>query len=292
MKASRSLAIKNNINAWLFLVPAVFVFALFNYYLMAQGFFVSFFKFSIINPPGEFVGLKNYIRLFSDSQLLTAFKNTLEFVFISFLFGFWGPIALAILINEVRHFKTFFRSAYFIPAIAPGIAFLVLWKYIWQPDYGLANYLISLVGLPQQLWLNDAVLVKWVMMFPGLIIVGGFNFLIYLAAVQSISSELYEAAAMDGAGIWSKLRHILLPGIGPIVRIMVVMQFIGVMQIFDQPFVMTGGGPAGASETVIMYAFNTAYTGNDFGYAMAILVVVFILLMVLSYLQLRIQRED
>lgn len=292
MNGKRMQLFRNHAVAWLYLLPAVFVFALFNYYLMLQGFFVSFFRFSIMKPPGDFVGFDNFVRMFSDPQLWRAFVNTLEFVGISFLFGFWGPIALAILINEVRHFKAFFRTAYFIPAIAPGVAILVLWKYIWQPDYGLANHIISFFNIPPQLWLNDVALVKWVMLFPGLIIVGGFNFLIYLAAVQSISTELYEAASIDGAGIWSKLRHIQLPGIAPVVGMMVILQFIAGMQIFDQPLVMTGGGPAGASETVIMYAFNTAYTGNDFGYAMAIVVTLFVVLMLFSYIQLRLQRTE
>ena len=102
-----------------------------------------------------------------------------------------------------------------MPAISPGIGMLVLWKYIWQPDYGLANYILSLLGLPAQLWLNDVKLVKWVIFFPGLIIWGGFNYLIYLAAVQDIPQELFESASIDGAGILQKLWHILLPGISP-----------------------------------------------------------------------------
>ncbi|AEE97258.1 carbohydrate ABC transporter permease [Mahella australiensis] len=289
---TRSLEQHNNIQGWLFLLPAIIAFGLFKYYPIIEGIFVSFFRFNIANPPGEFVGLQNYIRMFSDADLKTAALNTIEFTGISFLFGFWGPIVLAILMNEVRRFNAFFRTMYYIPAIAPGIAMLVLWKYIWNPDYGLANYLISLVGLPPQLWLNDPAQVKWVMFFPGLIIVGGTNYLIYLAAVQDTPIELFEAASIDGAGFFQKLWHILLPSIMPVVQIMALLQVIGAMQIFDQPMIMTGGGPAGASETISLYAFKTAYTGNDYGYAMAILVGLFIVLIILSYIQIRMQREE
>jgi multiple sugar transport system permease protein len=288
----RSLERRNNIQGWLFLLPAVIAFALFKYYPIFQGVFVSLFRFSVAKPPGEFIGLQNYLKLFRDPNLRIAIINTLEFTVISFICGFWGPILLAILVNEVRHFKTFFRTSYFIPAISPGIGMLVLWKYIWQPDYGLANYILSIFGLPPQLWLNDIKLVKWVIFFPSLIIVGGFNYLIYLAAVQDVPQELYEAASIDGAGLFQKLRHILIPGITPIVRIMVILQIIGAMQIFDQPFIMTGGGPAGASETVALYAFKTAYTGKDFGYAMSILVCLFAVLIILSYIQLRMQKDE
>jgi multiple sugar transport system permease protein len=287
-----SLELWNNIQGWLFLLPAVIAFAMFKYYPIFQGMFVSFFRFSVAKPPGQFIGFQNYLRLFKDAELKTAVINTLEFTGISFVCGFWGPILLAILVNEVRHTKTFFRTAYFLPAISPGIGMLVLWKYIWQPDYGLANYILSLVGLPPQLWLNDVKLVKWVIFFPSLLIWGGFNYLIYLAAVQDIPQELFESASIDGAGIMQKLRHILLPGISPIVRIMVILQIIGAMQIFDQPYIMTGGGPAGASETVALYAFKTAYTGQDFGYAMSVLVCLFIVLVILSYIQLRLQKEE
>lgn len=283
---------QNNVQGWLFLLPAIIVFAFFKYYPIIQGVFISFFRFNVANPPGEFAGLHNYIRMFSDPDLKKAMVNTIEFTGISFVFGFWGPIVLAMLVNEVRHCETFFRTAYFIPAISPGIAMLVLWKYIWQPDYGLANYLISLLGLEPQLWLNDYKQVKWVMFFPNLIISGGFNFLIYLTSIQDIPIELYESAAIDGAGLFHKLGHIMLPGIKPVVKIMVILQIIGAMQIFDQPFVMTGGGPAGASETVSLYAFKTAYTGNDYGYAMTVLVALFMILIIMSYIQLRLQREE
>lgn len=283
---------RNNLEGWLFLLPALIVFALFKYYPIIQAFIVSLFKFNVANPPGEYIGFENYKRLLIDSDLKLAIINTLEFTGISFIFGFWGPIVLAILINEIRHYKTFFRTMYFIPAISPGIAMLVLWKYIWNPDYGLANYVMQVLGLPQQMWLNDPKLVKWCMFFPGLIIVGGFNYLIYLAAVQDIPIELYEAAIIDGAKIFQRVRYVLIPGIMPVVRIMIVLHLISVMQIFDQPFIMTGGGPAGSTETITMYAFQNAYTSNDYGYAMSIVVCLFIVLALLSYIQIKLQKEE
>ncbi len=120
--------------------------------------------------------------------------NTFQFLAISLLINFWVPIFLATLINEVRRGKTFMRTMYFIPAVAPGIAMNVLWKYIWQPDYGLANYLLKVLGLPTQKWLNDPMLVKWCMQFPGLVIGGGLTMVIYLAALQDVPEEQHESA--------------------------------------------------------------------------------------------------
>ena len=128
---------KRDVLPWFFLVPAILSFALFKYYPILLGFFVSFFEVNIVDLPGTFIGFDNYIRAFQDKDFLNAIVNTFQFLVISLLINFWVPILLATLINEVRRGKTFVRTMYFIPAEAPGIAMSVLWKYIWQPDYGL-----------------------------------------------------------------------------------------------------------------------------------------------------------
>ena len=150
---------KRDVLPWFFLIPAIVSFALFKYYPILLGFFVSLFEVNIVDLPGTFIGFDNYIRAFQDKDFLNAIVNTFQFLVISLLINFWVPILLATLINEVRRGKTFVRTMYFIPAVAPGIAMSVLWKYIWQPDYGLANYLMKVLGLPTQRWLNDPVLV-------------------------------------------------------------------------------------------------------------------------------------
>lgn len=284
---------RHALSPWLFLLPALVCFALFKYYPIILGFFVSFFKMDIVNPPGEFIGLGNYIRAFSDSAFLSAIRNNVEFFLVTIILAFWVPILLAILINEVRKGKTLARLLYFIPAIAPGIAIAVLWKYIWQPDYGFANFLTGLFGLEPQLWLNDPRLVKWCMQFPGLVMGGGMSMVIYLAAFQDIPEEQYESALIDGAGFWKRIRYIALPQISSIVGIMFILTLIDVFNMFDAPQVMTGGGPSGASETMILYAFKVAYRDMDYSYGITLSNIAFIIVFIFTAIQLSLSgRKD
>ena len=248
--------------------------------------FVSFFKVDIVHLPGTFVGLTNYLRALKDADFFNALRNNAEFLMVSLIFNFWVPIFLATLINEVRKGKTFMRTMYYIPAIAPGIAMMVLWKYIWQPDYGLANYLMSSLGLPRQLWLNNGNMVKWCMQFPGLVMGGGMNMLIYLAALQDVPEEQHESALIDGAGFIRRVFRISLPQILPIVSTMLVLTVIGVFNMFDNVQVMTGGGPSGATETLVFYSYKHAYTFNDYGYAMTLSTMLFLIIFILTVIQM------
>lgn len=278
--------LKRDVMPWLFLVPAIISFALFKYYPIILGFFVSFFHVDIVNLPGEFIGLDNYIKAFRDPSFWNAIKNTFQFLGVSLLMNFWVPIVLATLINEVRRGKTFMRTMYFIPAVAPGIAMSVLWKYIWQPDYGLANYLMKVLNLPTQKWLNDPMLVKWCMQFPGLIIGGGMTMVIYLAALQDVPEDQHESALLDGAGFLRRIFSISLPQIMPTVVTMLVLAVIDVFNMFDNVQIMTGGGPAGSTETMVLYAYEQAYTFLDYGYAIALSCLTFLCVFILTVIQL------
>ena len=266
--------IKRDVLPWFFLVPAIISFAMFKYYPILLGFFVSFFKVDIVNLPGTFIGFDNYIRAFQDKEFLNAVLNTFQFLAISLLINFWVPIFLATLINEVRRGKTFMRTI-----------------YIWQPDYGLANYLLKVLGLPTQKWLNDPRLVKWCMQFPGLVIGGGLTMVIYLAALQDVPEEQHESALLDGAGFFRRIFSISLPQIMPVVATMLVLAIIDVFNMFDNVQVMTGGGPSGASETMVLYAYQQAYTFLNYGYAITLSVLTFVCVFVLTVIQTSIGRE-
>ncbi|MDR3121405.1 MAG: sugar ABC transporter permease [Clostridiales bacterium] len=281
---------RNNIIGWAFLIPGLISFALFKYYPIILGVFVSFFKVDIVHLPGEFIGFDNYIRAFQDNFFTNALRNNVEFFLIVLLMNFWIPIFLATLINEVRKGKVFMRTMYYIPAIAPGIAMMVLWKYIWQPDYGFANFIMRTLGLSEQLWLNDANLVKWCMQAPGLLMGGGMNMLIYLAALQEIPEEQHESALIDGAGFLRRIRSISIPQILPIISTMFVLAIIGAFNMFDNVKVMTDGGPASATETVILYSFKQAYTFQDYGYALSLSTIAFVIIFVLTLIQMRLDR--
>lgn len=281
---------RNQLSAWAFILPALVLFLLTKYLPIIMGAFVTFFDYNIVNPPGEFVGLQNYINVFTDSRFYNALWNNVAFFLISLVLDFWVPIVVAVLINEVRRGKTFFRTVYFVPAIAPTIAMTVLWKYIWQPDYGLANYLLSVVGLPAQKWLNDPLLVKWCLRFPQFVMAGGLAFVIYLAALQDIPEEEFEASLIDGASFWDKVRYILYPYLKPIIGLMMVMQLIDMFNYFDEPMVMTSGGPLGKTETLIIYSFKAAYSESRYAFAITLAVVAFVLTLLGTLLKQYISR--
>ncbi len=282
---------KQQVAPYLFLIPAIIFYCLTKYYPILMGFFISFFNIDIVHLPGKFVGFANYARAFQDPEFFQSLWITVKFFLTGLVLSFWPPLVLAILINEVRRGKTLFRTLYFLPAIAPGIATAVLWKYIWQPDYGLANALLTALHLPAQMWLNDPALVIWCLYLPGLLVAGGMNMLIYLAAVQEVPEEHYEAAVIEGAGFFARIRHVMVPQIMPIIKVMFVLNVIGSFNEAGLPFLMTGGGPIGSTETMILFAYKSALNNLDYSYAITLANIVFIIIFIATAIQMRLQRE-
>lgn len=277
--------------AILLLLPAVASLVFFKYFPIALGVFESFFKMDIVKLPGEFIKFDNYIRAFKDTQFLGAFFHNAKAYIYSLLMGFWVPLVLALLIDETRRGRTMFRLAYFIPACTPGIAMTVLWKYFWQPDYGLANYLMDLMHLPRQLWLNSEKLVYFCMAFPGLIISGGMSMVIYLAALQDVPRELYEAAYIDGAGIRKRIRYVTLPGIKGILVLNLTLGIIGALNSMEGVLLLTGGGPANSTQTMLLYAYQQAVNSMDYSYAITMITIVFIATLILTVIFNKVNSE-
>jgi multiple sugar transport system permease protein len=278
---------------WLFIAPAIFVFVLFKYYPIVMGMFISFFNFNIMDPPGIFVGLQNYFRAFKDPQAINALKNNITFWLIMVLINLFVPLVLAIMVDEIRKNKTIIRTLYYVPAILPSVVVTVLWKYIWQPDYGLANYFTGFFGIGQKLWLNDVNLVKWCMRFPYTIIMAGLSagmdFIIYLAALNNISREIYESAQIDGSSFFGRLFYMTLPNLRSTISMLLVINTINIFNLFDEVMIMTGGGPARASETLVLYAFQKAYRDMDYSYAITITTISFLIVFLLTILQMKIK---
>ncbi|MDR1903347.1 MAG: sugar ABC transporter permease [Treponema sp.] len=279
---------------WIFVVPAIVSFLMFKYYPMLMGITVSFFRFDVMNPPGDFVGFRNYLRAFKDPLVRNALKNNVQFWLLMLIMNQFVPLVLAVLVDEVRKHKAFIRTLYYLPAILPGVVTTVLWKYFWQPDYGLANYIVTSLGFKAQMWLNDINLVKICMRFPGMLIMagmgGGMDFIIYLAALNGINREMYESAQVDGATFLKRLFRITIPSILPTMGMLVIMSTMGVFNMFDEVMIMTGGGPARATETLVLYAFQKAYRETDYSYAVTITVLAFVIVFILTLFQIKVQR--
>lgn len=290
-KKIKNLQARRTLMALLFTLPAIIAFLLLKYYPMLQAIYMSLFNYKVTAPPGEFVGLGNYIHAFQDPLNAKVWGNNLTLFLLSLALGFWVPLVQAILLDEIRRGKTFYRVMYLLPSVVPAVATAVIWKWIYNPDWGLLNALLESIGLQAQGWLNDPNQVKVALTLPGLL-GGGLSIFIYLSALQGIPGELYEAADIDGASIFAKLRFITIPGILPIIGLQFILTLTGAFQIFDQIYIMTLGGPADASRVIALNIYYYAFERIQMGYAASMSVLLFIVTFILVAIQLRFQRRE
>lgn len=283
----------NNLVGWMILLPLVVILYFMIWRSTAIGIGMSFFRMQGYRIK-EFCGLDNYLMVIKHTQFIKTLENTVQYVFWSLVIGYLPPIFIAVLLNEVVHFKGFFRTFMYIPTIIPGISAMLIWYYLYLPDQsGLLNMIISFFGIEPQQWLNDPSFAKI-----GIIIYmtwKGFGsaMLLYFAALQGVSAELYEAAILDGASPFKRFWHVTRPGIEGVLLLNLVSQIIGVFQIVDQPLAMTGGGPNGATVSLglqlYQYGFNSA--GKGTGQAMALGVIIFLMLIVLTIFYFKLNKK-
>lgn len=277
--------------AVLFLLPSVLCYLLFKYYPLLSMVYISFFRYSIVNPPGEFVGLANYIEFLSSSTFWQAVYNT--FVFFALYLGltFWLPIVQALLLSDIRKGNAFFRFMYQLPTVMPAVAGVLVWKWMYNPDYGLLNYWLSFVGLGPYMWLNDMSMTKFAIVLPAVFAGGGVSLLLYFSAIRSIPAEMLEAAKVDGAGPWRRMWTILLPNMRFIILIQFIAFMTGILLAYDNIYVMTQGGPAGSTTVVSMLVVNTAFQQSRFGISGAMSLFMFVLIALLTIVQNKISAE-
>ncbi|WP_435137127.1 MULTISPECIES: carbohydrate ABC transporter permease [Streptomycetaceae] len=282
--------IADNAMAYAFLAAGILCFAYFSWYPLVRGVILSFQQDNLITDP-QWVGLTNYRHLFADPLFWTAWKNTAEFTGLALVLGYAVPFVIAVLLNELRHFKGFFRVAVYLPVMLPPIVSVMLWQYFYDPGQGLFNTVLRGAHLPTSQWVQSPhtamislVLVStWANM-------GGAT-LMYLAALQSIPGELFEAAELDGAGIWARLRFVTLPQMRFIMLVLLLLQIIATMQVFIEPFQMTGfTDPSTITVMTLIYRYAFA-VNNDFGLAAAMSVLLFAVLGVFAALYLRLTRD-
>ncbi len=276
--------------AYAFLFPALLVFALFSWYPIAKGFTVALQQVTL-GGDARWVGLENFRYVLSDPLLPIAWRNTLYFAGLGLVIGFFVPVVLAILVNEVRRGQALFRVGFYLPSIMPLVVVVLLWKWIYDPGNGLLNGLLQQFGLPQLGWYQDPKLAM-----PSLVIMSTWTYagattLIYLAALQGIPAYLYEAAEIDGATVLQRMRYITLPQLRGVMLIMLILQIIGTMQVFTEPFVMTGGGPNNATLTVMLLIYQYAFAYSNFGAATALGLMLFVVLVAFSIVYFALTRK-
>jgi multiple sugar transport system permease protein len=253
---------------------------------------LGFFAWDILTPP-RFVGLENYQRLlFEDPIFQQVLGNTTSYVLGTVPVRTALALLLALALNQAIRGAGFFRAAFFLPTITSGVAAALVWRWIYEPNFGLLNSFLYGLGVPSPPnWLSSP---TWAM--PALIILGiwqglGFQMVIFLAGLQSIPAHLYEAASIDGANWWGRFRHVTLPLISPTTFFVLVISIIGSYQVFDQALILNEGGPGYATTTLVLYIYNHAFQFFSMGYAAAIAWVLFSIVFILTVIQFRLQRR-
>jgi multiple sugar transport system permease protein len=281
----------DNLTAYGFLAAALVVFALFSWYPIIRGVLLSFQQVNFVTDP-TWVGLDNFRTLFADPLFFTAWRNTLLFTALALVVGFALPFAVAIVLNEFRHAKGYFRMVVYLPVMLPPVVIAILWRWFYDPGPGLFNNVLGLFGLPGLQWLDstDTSMISLVLVSTWGAM--GAATLIYLAALQTIPGELYEAAELDGANIWQRLRYVTIPQTRFVLLVMMLLQIVATMQVFTEPYIMTGGGPEDSTVTVLLLLYRYAFEYNDFGTASAMSLLLFVLLGGFSALYLRLTRSS
>lgn len=286
----------NTSAAYLFLTPALLAIFIFFLIPVFAALLMSFTNFDIYSlghiSYARFVGLSNYIEIFKDPLFWQSLINTFYFVIAG------GPLSIAVSLgaallvsSKLVKFKGIFRLVYFMPVVTTLVAVSILWRFIYQPRFGILNYLIGFIGIHPIDWLGNP---HWAM--PAIILMAiwknfGYNMIIFIAGLQNIPEDLYEAANIEGASEWNKFKNITLPMLAPTTLFVSIITIIGYFQLFAEPYVMTQGGPLNSTLSIVLYMYREGFRWWNMGYSAAIAFILFFIILVISLIQLKVQRE-
>ena len=281
--------------AYLFNAPGLIIFAIFTVYSLYVSFLMSFHDWPIIGPRA-FVGLDNYREVFSDADFHESLGHTVYFVVGTVVPTMALGLGLALLLNSQIRGLGLFRTAYYLPVLTPLPIAALLWTWVYNADFGLANYYLQQVGIIDEpvFWLANRATAMPAVIVMNIWAGAGFSMLVYLAGLQAVPTELYEAAEVDGAGPWTKFRRITLPLLAPTTFFLLIINLVGAVKNFSSIFVMTNGGPpgpGGSTTTVVYYIYTTAFRFFEMGYASALAYTLFVLLFGFSFMQYRWYRK-
>ncbi|MEO8231971.1 MAG: sugar ABC transporter permease [Ignavibacteriota bacterium] len=288
---------KSSINAaYIFLAPALSAIFIFFFVPVIAAFIMSFTDFDIYALGNlstvRFVGLDNYIKLFDDPLFYTALKNTFYFVILAGPLSIAVSLGAALLLNsKLVKYKAIFRLSYFIPVVTTLVAVAIVWRFIYHPKFGIINYLLSLVGIAQVDWLGDTATAM-----PAIVLMSvwksfGYNMIIFIAGLQNIPEDLYEAASIEGATGWQKFKSITIPMLAPTTIFISLITMIGYFQLFAEPYIMTQGGPLNSTLSIVQYMYQEGFKWWNMGYSASIAFVFFFIILLGTIIQLKIQKS-
>lgn len=275
---------------YLFLLPNFLGFLSFSLFPIGAALLLVFTSWDLASTP-KFAGLHNFSLMAKDSIFIKSLFNTFYYSFVAVPTGVFTAFWLALLMNRKMRGVLIFRVIYFLPHVTLGVAAAIVWAWIYHPEFGLVNYLLAQIGIQGPMWLEQS---RWAM--PAVIIMSnwrgiGYAMLVFLAGLQGIPEELYEAATLDGANGWQQLRHITVPMLSPTTFFILTTSLIGAFQSFDQFYIMTRGGPSYSTTTVVLWLFNNAFQYFKMGYAAAMAGVLFLCILTITLIQWRVARS-
>ncbi len=285
------MRLQEHVFGWLFIMPVVIGVCLFQFYPILVSIYASMTNWTGLNDP-SFIGVDNYTRLLTADKFFTiTLRNTIYYTLGSIPLSISLALVLALLCNRSMRMVYWYRTAFFAPNVTSTVAISLVWFWLYAPDVGLFNWVLSLFGIQGPSWLSS---LTWAM--PSVILVGvwqsvGYPMLILLAGLQGIPESLYEASKLDGAGAFARFRFVTLPLLTPSIFFLLITQFIGSFQVFGLIYVMTQGGPANATNVYIYYLYQNAFAFGRLGYASAMAWVLFLIISLITLVQWKMQKR-
>jgi multiple sugar transport system permease protein len=276
--------------AIIFLSPTLIIFSAFILFPVIFSFYLSFQQWNMFSGDSTFVGFDNYSRMFQSEEFWMVLKNTAYYTFGTIPLNMGIALMIAYALNKKIAGKKFLRTAFFAPVIISPVAAAVIWRWLYDANFGLVNYSLSLIGIDGVNWLNEPNAAMFALIVMGVWKTFGINMVLFSAGLQGIPENYYEAAEIDGAGSWSKFWHITVPMLSPTTFFILIMSMIGSFQVFDIVYVLTSGGPLGSTKVMVFYVYEYAFKFFEMGYASAASYILFAILSILTLLQIKYLR--
>ena len=286
----RRRRLRENLTGYLFIAPWIIGLLVFTGGPILGGLALSLYEWDTLSPP-EFIGLGNFFKLPTDKRFVQSLHQTVYFTFVSVPVGLTISFCMALLVNQKLKGVNFFRTAYFLPGVSSMVAVALIWGWLYDSHTGLINFTLGSIGLPQPVWLKDTKAAMPAVMIMSVWRTCGFDMIIFLAGLQAIAPEYYESARIDGANRWQLMRHITIPLISFTIFFLFVVSVIGSFKVFEQTLILTNGGPAFSTYTVVFYIFRHAFRQFNMGYASAMAFSLFAITFAVTMFQWKMQRR-
>lgn len=282
-------SVEQKVFPYLLLLPTMLIFGLFLFYPALNGLFISFHKWDGINPQ-QFIGLKNYIKLATDKSFISSFVRTMVYTGITVPCIFASSLMLALLLTRRIKGSNFFRAVFYWPTMISTIVVGLSWRFLLGEDFGLINYLLTLVGRSPVKWLTNANAAMGVVIFVTTWNMAGYYMVMFISGIKAISESYYEAADIDGATFWQQFRYITLPLLKPTSLLVIVLSTVNVIKSYPLIHALTQGGPAGSTKFMVQIIQETGFQKNQMGYACAMTTILFAILAVLTVIQFKLNK--